>query len=57
MRFGFGLKGQRSNLSRLTGDWAWLADLHSLGPLDPDVVEAVGLPAMDRARPDLDFPE
>ena len=38
----------------LDGDWTWLADLHSLGPLDPDAVDAVGLPATDQSRPDLD---
>ena len=38
----------------LEGDWTWLADLHSLGPLDPDVVDAAELPATDRFLPDPD---
>lgn len=42
------------NPEPLGGDWAWLADLHSLGPLDPDAADAAGLPATDQSRPDLD---
>ena len=42
-------------LEPLEDDWTWLNDLHSLGPLDPDVVVATELPVPDQVRPDLDI--
>ena len=41
-------------LEPLESDWSWLNDLHSLGPLDPDVVDATELHVPDQVRPDLD---
>ena len=41
-------------LEPLEDDWAWLDGLYSLGPLDPDVVDATELPVPRQVRPDLD---
>ena len=42
-------------LEPLEDDWTWLSDLHSLGPLDPDVVDATELPVPEQVRPDFDI--
>lgn len=48
-------EGGKVILEPLENDWGWLRDLHALGPLDADAVEAATEEAPDQHRPALDL--
>ncbi len=48
-------EGSRVILEPIENDWDWLDDLHGLGPLDGDAVQATeeGLPPQERLELDV----
>lgn len=48
-------EGSSVILEPIEGDWDWLEDLHALGPLDPDAVEAAMEEVTEQDRPALDI--
>lgn len=47
-------EGSKVILEPIEDDWDWLKDLHALGPLDADAVEAAEEDMPEQDRPDLD---
>ena len=48
-------EGSSVILEPIEGNWDWLDDLHVLGPLDQDVVEAACEEMPEQDRPELDI--
>lgn len=47
-------EGSAIILEPIEGNWDWLEDLHALGPLDPDAVDAASEDMPEQERPELD---
>ena len=47
-------EGSAVILEPIETDWSWLEDLHGLGPLDPDAVDAAEAYVPEQVRPELD---
>ena len=47
-------EGSTIILEPIEGDWDWLDDLHALGPLDRDAIDAANEDLPEQERPDLD---